>query len=58
MPDVNEENKLFVCGTGGYAPTKYTLDVSMGRLGWEIWAPSYFGCEKIDGLLAPSKQNL
>ena len=32
MPDVNDENKLFVCGTGGYAPTKYTLDVSMRRI--------------------------
>lgn len=26
MPDVNDEKKLFVCGTGGFAPTKYTLN--------------------------------
>ena len=28
MPDVNDENKLFVCGTGGYAPIKYSIHVS------------------------------
>lgn len=26
MPDVHDENKLFVCGTGGYAPRKYSLN--------------------------------
>ena len=29
MPDVHDENKLFVCGTGGYAPRKYSLNVSI-----------------------------